>query len=532
MELKSFLKTKKGIACIAAAAVILVAAAAFGGYEIWLYQQPKFHDLTVELGTESISLGDFMTEYASGKKVSFASDPAAVDLNRVGETELTLKHGGKEETVVLSVQDTIAPTAKIQSECTVEINAIPEAKELVSDVEDASKTEIYYRQEPVVSVDYSDVTVTVVVEDACGNSIEQDCVLRYRWIPETYALELGDELTAEMLLLNPERDSLLLDQAQLDPINTSGLGEYTVTSTLGDREQTCTVTVADTKGPELELSGVQRYPDGSVEVEDFIKSVTDVSEVKEVRLKSEFDVTKLGTYPVVVEAEDIHGNITTGETTLWITNDMKAPELSGDTSQLTVEKHSTPDFLEGFSATDDIDGECEVVCDTSKLDLDAAGTYYITYSASDKSGNVTSVKRKVVVNHDWDDTIAMVQAIADTLSDDPEEIRDYVRRGISYSHDWGGEDPVWYGFTTKTGNCYVHAMCLKTIFDLKGIESQLIWVTNETHYWLIVKIGDVWRHIDATPGVKHTKYSLMDDQQRLATLSGRVWDTTQWPACE
>lgn len=52
--MKEFLKTKKGIACAAAAAVILVAAAVFGCYEAWLYQQPKFHDLTVELGTEAV----------------------------------------------------------------------------------------------------------------------------------------------------------------------------------------------------------------------------------------------------------------------------------------------------------------------------------------------------------------------------------------------------------------------------------------------------------------------------------------------
>ena len=75
-------------------------------------------------------------------------------------------------------------------------------------------------------------------------------------------------------------------------------------------------------------------------------------------------------------------------------------------------------------------------------------------------------------------------------------------------------------------------LCLKAIFDRKGIESRLIWVTNKTHYWLIVKIGDGWKHIDATPSRLHGKYSLMNDTQRLETLSGRVWDTTQWPACE
>ena len=131
-----------------------------------------------------------------------------------------------------------------------------------------------------------------------------------------------------------------------------------------------------------------------------------------------------------------------------------------------------------------------------------------------------------------EDTAAMVREIADSLGNDPEEIRDYVRSSIRYNHDWGGEDPIWYGFTTRTGNCYVHAQCLKAIFDLKGIESQFIWVVDKSHYWLQVKIDGAWKHIDPTPGPSHSKYSLMSDAQRLSTLSGRKWDTSLWPACE
>lgn len=530
-KLKDFLKTKKGIASIAVAAVILIGAV-FGGYQIWLYQQPKFHDLTVELGTESISMSDFMTKYAKAKKVGFVSDPSVVDLNQVGQTELTLKHGGKEETVKLTIQDTTAPTAEIPAEYTVRIGSIPEAKDMVSGVQDESKVEVYFRNELVVPVDYRDVTVTIVVEDAWGNAIEQDCRLSFGWMQESYALELGDQLTKELLLLDPERDGTLLDQAAIDAINASGIGEYTITSATNGKEMTCTVTVQDTRGPVLELNEVQRYQGRAAKLEDFVVSVSDVSGVAEVRLMTELDVKTLGTYTVVVEAEDTLGNITTGETTLWVTTDMRPPVISGGTDVLTVAKHTTPDLLAGVSAYDAISGTCEVVCDSGKLDVDTAGTYYVTYSATDASGNTATLKRKVVVEHDAEDTQAMVEQIAAKLGNDPEALRDYVRSNIYYSHEWGGEDPVWYGFTNKSGNCYVHAMCLKAIFDLKGIENQLIWVNNQSHYWLLVKIGDGWKHIDPTPSTLHGRYSLMNDAQRLETLSGRVWDTTLWPACE
>lgn len=67
------------------------------------------------------------------------------------------------------------------------------------------------------------------------------------------------------------------------------------------------------------------------------------------------------------------------------------------------------------------------------------------------------------------------------------------------------------------------------MLDYFGYENELIWVTSKTHYWLIVNIDGTWYHIDATPGTVHTRYSLMDNKQRLATLGGRRWDTSLWP---
>lgn len=529
--MKSFLKSKKGIACIAAA-VLILAAAGFGSYGYWYAQQPKFHDLTVELGVESIGIADFMTEYAKGSKVGFVSDPSDVDLNRVGKTELTLSHGRAEETVTLTVADTTAPAVEFVTERYERIDYVPVAEDFVTSVEDESETRVYFEYEPKLPKDYSDVTVSVVVEDASGNKVQRDCTLSYAWMQESYALEYGNKLTKKDLLLDPERDSSLLDQNTIDEINNGGIGEYTITSTLGDKTMTCAVTVADTKGPELELKNVQIGIGGWANLNSFVVSYSDVSGDVEVRLMSELDVYTESKQTIAIEAEDIHGNITRKEATLWVATDFTAPWISGANGDLSVEKNSEPDFLEGVTANDNKIGACEVTCDTSKLDMTKAGTYYITYSASDNSGNTATVKRKVVVEHDEEDTAALVKSIADTLSDDPEQIRNYVRSSIGYTTNWGGDDPVWHGFTTRGGNCYVHALCLKAIFDEKGIESQLIWVSNKTHYWLIVNIDGVWKHIDATPSTLHSRYSLMNDAQRYSTLSGRNWDRDQWPACE
>lgn len=527
---KVFRKKKWQILGGAAVAVVLVGGLGTLGYETWHYEQPKFHDVTIELGTEAVSLRDFMTEYARPKKVSFASDLTEVDLNRVGNYDLTLRHGHQEQTVILKIQDTTAPAVEFITHRTVRADTQPEADDFVESVFDLSETEVSFLEQPVQPENYADVMTTVVVSDIWGNQSQEDCVISWLWMPESYTLELGETLTPEMVLYNAQKDATYLDMSQLEQVNQSMVGTYEISTTIGFATNTCVVTVQDTTGPELELQEVKRYLRGKADVEDFVVSVFDYSGDVTLRLLTELQFDTEGRFPVVIEAEDQYGNVTTGETTLLITTDVTPPKLSG-LSAMSVEKNSNPDFLEGVTSVDKVDGNCPITYDLSKLNLSKAGTYYITYTTSDQAGNVTTAKRKVVVEHDAADTAELVRSIAEKLNNDPETIRNYVRSNIGYSKVWGGDDPVWFGFTQRTGNCYVHAMCLKSIFDLKGIENQVIWVTDKSHYWLLVKINGSWKHIDPTPGRLHSRYSLMSDEQRLETLSGRTWDTSKWPAC-
>lgn len=528
-------KTKSGSreCCSFAAATVLLAAATFwAGLGIWSYQQPKFQDVKVELGTESISIRDFMTENAKLNKVGFVTDPSLVDLNDTGDMEITLSHGGARETVILSVRDTKAPKVVFEKKLVKTIDYVPSPEDFIISVEDADKTKVYFAHDVVLPKDYSDTNVTVVVEDASGNRTVGKCTLSWRWIKEEIHMEYGDQLTIEDVLLDPVHDRDLINQADIDQINKGDLGTYTITSTLGQRTIECTVVVDDTTGPQLEVQDVQVRVGGSAKLESFVASVKDISGVADVRLITELEFKEQGKQTVVIEAEDTLGNVTTKEALLWVATDFSAPRITGANEPISVEKHGKLDLMKGISAQDNLDGTCKVQCDIGALDVDVAGTYFVTYTAVDSSGNQTEVKRKVVVEHDMEDTMAMIREISDSLSDDPEEIRNYVRSSIRYNHDWGGDDPIWYGFTTRTGNCYVHAHCLKAIFDLKGIESQFIWVVDKSHYWLQVKIDGAWKHIDPTPGPSHSKYSLMNDAQRLSTLSGRKWDTSLWPACE
>ncbi len=413
----------------------------------------------------------------------------------------------------------------------------------------------------------------MVVTDEGGNETRGVCTLSYTWLADQCVVELGEGLTKEDVLRIPGQGADFVDQEELDAICAQGVGEYTFTSRAGGKTVSCPVRIEDTKAPEVELSEVSVYLGESVSPEDFIRSVCDASGYAALHVTAylpegtaegywelngdrelyragededsvsdegedagtlSFSSGEAGRYEVSVEAVDAFGNTVTLGTFLQVKAD-DDPPVFGGLSAVTLEKHSeAPDYLSGVTAVDETDGVCEITFDASQVNYDEAGVYYVTYSAADASGNTAEARRTVTVNHDEEDTDALVASFAAGVGDDVTEICNYVRTSISYSASWGDDDPVWYGLTNLSGNCYVHAACMKAVCDRKGIECQLIWTTVQNHFWLIVKVDGVWRHIDPTPGNQALKYGylLMTDDMRQETLLGREWDRSAWPACE
>lgn len=518
------------IVCLIIAVLLLMALSGVAGYGYCVYQLPKFQDVTIELGQTLPPIGDFLTQFADPEKAAMVTDAKSLDLSKTGTHSLTFIQYGREETVKLTVVDTTDPTASFRSRI-ASIEELPKAEDFVTESYDLSGTTVSFREPLAAPEGYGSTMVEIVVTDGNGNSITGQCTLSYVWLRDQFTMELGDTLEKSDLLLQPDKDAELLDQTLLDQINASPAGIYSIVSSSEGQINHCSVTVQDTTAPELVLKTVRVYKGTAVALEDFIESATDASGEVTLRLMSELSTKEFGSFPVIIEAEDVNGNITTAETTLEVQKDATPPYING-LSAITTDKHQTPDYTSGVSAYDDQDGYVEFTYDASRVDLTKAGTYYVTYKATDLSGNTATSRRKVTVNHDAEDTAALVKEIAAGLSSDAEAIRDYVRNTISYSTNWGGKDPVWYGFKERSGNCYVHALCLQELLEAKGYSTRLIWTTCKTHYWLIVQLNGTWKHIDATPGTRHSRYSLMDDTQRMETLSGRTWDKSNWPACE
>ena len=514
-----------------AALALTLALSGLVGYSSWQYHQPKFHDLTIELGQPLPPAADFLTQYGKEEQAAFVTPADKIQLSAAGKYLLSFSHGNKTETVCLTVKDTTAPVLKLKN-VKAGIGTKLKAEDFVEEVSDLSPVKLSFAQQPVAPENYGDTTVEIIATDASGNETRGSCTLSYAWIHDAVTIEFGSPLTREDIFLDPEKDGQLITQEQLDAFLTYPIGTYPLTVTTTDgRSAVCQVTVADTTAPEVKVQDVTVYEGGEVTLEDLLVEATDLAGEVTTKLLQQVNTAVAGTYTVTLEAADPNGNKTTVDCTVTVRKDEDAPVFSG-LKDLTTAKGKKPNYTTGVTATDARDGKVDFAYDDSKVDLTKAGTYYVTYTAVDKSGNTVSSRRKIVVDHDQADTDALVQRIAAGLSDDAEKIRDYVRNSIKYSHDWGGEDPVWFGFNTKKGNCYVHALCLQVLLEAKGYETNLIWVTDKSHYWLQVKLDGVWKHIDATPGVRHTKYSLMDDAQRYECLQGRDWDRSQWPPCE
>ena len=69
-------------------AALLLALVSWMIYTVWCDSQQVFHDVTIELGQENLSIQDFLTPLGKASRASFVTDPSTIDLKKVVE-ELT-----------------------------------------------------------------------------------------------------------------------------------------------------------------------------------------------------------------------------------------------------------------------------------------------------------------------------------------------------------------------------------------------------------------------------------------------------------
>lgn len=494
---------------------------------VCIYFGFKFKSVNIEIG-DKLPKSDSFIRY--GIKNGITVDFKNVNVNKVGSYFVKLKYAFVNLNLKVNVKDTKSPLLECQN-IYKPLDYEFKIDDFVTKVEDSSEYTLFYDGNFDVKA-YGEYPLTIIAKDEYGNKSECLTNLFISWTKTSYQIEMGNILKREDLVFN-KNDIGTINQKDIDLINDGAEGKYIVTSIKDNiRRDIHILKTEDKTPPTLILKKVTIYKDRKINsINDFVNKAYDKVSKVTLKLLTTINYNKIGEQEIKIEASDAKGNKVVGKTVLNIIRDTQGPKIQG-LSKITVNKNTLIDYKKGVSAYDDNFGASTFTVDSSNVDVSKYGTYYAVYISTDKLGNTTNAKRIISVNHDKDDTNALVKSIASTLSSDLLSLRNYSRNTIGYIHNSGGGDPVWYGLTNKRGDCIVHAYVLDALLKEKGYTTKVIWVTDKSHYWNLVYYNGKWVHIDSTPGTRHTKYDIMNDNKRYETLQGRDWDRSLWPKAE
>ncbi len=183
-------------------------------------------------------------------------------------------------------------------------------------------------------------------------------------------------------------------------VNTAKAGEYVLqytSATEGAAIIERKVKVVDNTPPVITLNGSKNM---TVSAENFYKekgaSVTDLGD-PDVKVTKTRSKTKDGVFKVTYTATDFSGNTASVARTVTI-KDIVAPtvKLKGNTDIYVMRDSNYTDA--GYTAKDDLDGDVTTSVSVSgSVDTAVCGAYTLTYTATDKSGNVGTATRVVHV---------------------------------------------------------------------------------------------------------------------------------------
>lgn len=208
-------------------------------------------------------------------------------------------------------------------------------------------------------------------------------------------------------------------------VETETVGSYTITYSVEDSDgntatTTRTVLVVQTEDilpPVItilgdnptEITEGDTYIDAGATAEDLRDGETDVNATGEV------DSDTIGTYTITYASADSAGNTATATRTVEVVAAPVIPDttppvvtLNGDTNVSLIINQTYVEL--NATATDDRDGNVTAsIIITGTVDTSTAGTYLLTYTASDAAGNEGNATREVkVVRFTRDDNLNIV----------------------------------------------------------------------------------------------------------------------------
>ena len=241
-----------------------------------------------------------------------------------------------------------------------------------------------------------------------------------------------------------------------------------------------------------------------------------------VEFDREPDYTKEGTQNVSLILSDLHRNKTEMTSTLTIVVDRTGPVIDG-IAEISFYEGEPVDYTEGITLSDNCDEADQITLEvnSSAVNANAAGSYEITYTATDTSGNKTeatttvtviSQKQKEIEAEEAAVLVKVEKKAAEAVESckaegqTDEELIWALFRYVQDNMETGKNGDVtreateaYRAFTKKKGGSFTYNAMMKALLTAAGFETMDVVRSGgeSTHYWCLVKLDDNWYHIDA-----------------------------------
>jgi len=465
--------------------------------------------VVIEAGTEVPPASSFVL--SESENIYFITDISTLPLNVPGVYDIIISAEGKEYPTTLTVVDTIAPVITTQDQMLLPgtelkpedfILTAEDATELTYAFELAPDPETPGEQFIIVSAtdlggNITTATAKVIVSDGDPVPIEASSETL---TAETIAEALGIEVTEETQLSLKET------------IIPNKLGYEIVTFTVDGEERLLVLNIVDTTPPTGDMKEVQWYAGYSLDPSEFVTNVADATEVT-FSFAEEPDWNFTDDFQFVsVVLTDAAGNQSGVTSTLTLTKDDVPPTIYGAIDRYCFIDEAVSYYAEVF-AEDNVDPEVTLTVDNSSVDIHTAGSYTITYTATDSAGNsstescvLTFVEQEVT-----DEELQQLadQVMADIITEDMDiqhqlyAVFCYVYDHLVYSE--GSDKTNWKleakrGILEGTGDCFTyysvaHLLLEQLDVDIMSVERDR-HDDESRHYWHLVNDGTGWYHFD------------------------------------
>ncbi len=520
---------KRIVLLICGCALLLGAVAGF-----FLYQNNLVYDVChVEAGV-NVSIGDFLKR--EDEDAYFTDDSEKIDTTVPGEYHLKIKTGFFVHDCTLYVEDTVAPVVEVWP-VIIERGNVCEAYDFIKSIEDVTATKVSFVNEPDYNLEDSQ-KVVISVEDAGGNITTKEAEFTIYSVVTKLNVEVGSGVPDSSAFGSTSDIKIITDMSTID---FSKLGSYTVVVEANGKSYNVEMNIVDTVPPVFDVRDINAFANIRREPAEFVTGADDLTQIT-YSYESEPEFTMIGTQTITIVASDEGGNQSKKEAKLNLMEDKEPPRIVG-ASDINTYLGNSISYKANVKVEDNCAEGLSLSVDTSAVNTGAAGTYPVTYIATDAAGNSTSVTVQLTikeliyseeeVNNLADAVLSKIINDNMTQYDKALAIFNYVKNSMYYVDSSDKDSWVkaaYEGLVNKRGDCFVYASTSKVLLTRAGIPNmdiERIPSGTTLHYWNLVDIGDGhgWYHFDTTPRISERPNIFLWTEEQLMAYSKRNYNS-------